>query len=209
MSNRCTCAGAHRHRATNSAPTRPLGAADALGGKVGDLHRPATLPCSLGSSAVRDDWAGAALRATSLTYGRAKLHYGLVEVARPVLSDKLLCERPVFLLSAALAAPLVRSEPCVRVFAPRVRSPVSACRRNSACALARAEWRERTHLLTTRTTFASTAGTAWPNAMLAMAPAVYSPMPGIARSSAAVRGSLPCRSLATWRAPLCRNLDLR
>ena len=56
----------------------------------------------------------------------------------------------------------------------------------------------------TRTTLPSTIGAASPNAMLAMAPAVYSPTPRSARSRSAVAGNAPPYVLTTSRAAACR-----
>jgi len=56
----------------------------------------------------------------------------------------------------------------------------------------------------TRLTFPSSTGTASLYAMLAMAPAVYRPMPGRACHSSAVSGNCPPRSEATRRAARCR-----
>lgn len=56
----------------------------------------------------------------------------------------------------------------------------------------------------TRATLPSTSGARSPNAIDAIAPAVYGPMPGTSRSVAAVRGSAPPKRSATERAPLCR-----
>jgi hypothetical protein len=54
----------------------------------------------------------------------------------------------------------------------------------------------------TRATFVSTAGATSPNAIAAIAEAVYRPIPGSLRSSAADFGNPP--SIATWRAQAIR-----
>jgi hypothetical protein len=56
----------------------------------------------------------------------------------------------------------------------------------------------------TRATLPSTRGARSPNAIDAIAPAVYGPIPGTARSSAAHDGSAPPNRASTSRAPACR-----
>ena len=56
----------------------------------------------------------------------------------------------------------------------------------------------------TRFTFPSTAGTTRPNAMLATAPAVYSPTPGNRFSAAGSSGNSPPNRSRTTRAVRCR-----
>jgi hypothetical protein len=56
----------------------------------------------------------------------------------------------------------------------------------------------------TRATFPSTSGARSPNAMLAIAPAVYGPMPGTSRSSDARRGNAPDHFAAIACAPFWR-----
>jgi hypothetical protein len=56
----------------------------------------------------------------------------------------------------------------------------------------------------TRATLPSTSGARSPNAIDAIAPAVYGPMPGTSRSSAARRGSAPPHRSQAARAPACR-----
>ena len=56
----------------------------------------------------------------------------------------------------------------------------------------------------TRATLPSTNGVRSPNAIDAIAPAVYGPIPGTARSSAAQVGSAPPNRAPTARAPACR-----
>ena len=56
----------------------------------------------------------------------------------------------------------------------------------------------------TRATLPSTSGARSPNAIDAIAPAVYGPMPGTPRSSAAEGGSAPPNRASTVRAPACR-----
>ena len=56
----------------------------------------------------------------------------------------------------------------------------------------------------TRATLPSTSGARSPNAIDAIAPAVYAPMPGTSRSAVAVDGSRPSQRRATSLAPLCR-----
>lgn len=57
---------------------------------------------------------------------------------------------------------------------------------------------------TTRATLPSTIGVRSPNAIDAMAPAVYGPMPGIPRSCSAVGGNAPPHFATSSRAPFCR-----
>lgn len=59
-------------------------------------------------------------------------------------------------------------------------------------------------LASTRATFPSTSGARSPNAIDAIAPAVYGPIPGTSRSSAARDGSAPPNLASTALAPLCR-----
>lgn len=56
----------------------------------------------------------------------------------------------------------------------------------------------------TRATLPSTSGARSPNAIDAIAPAVYGPMPGTSRSSAARDGSAPPNRWSTACAPACR-----
>jgi hypothetical protein len=56
----------------------------------------------------------------------------------------------------------------------------------------------------TRATLPSTSGARSPNAIDAIAPAVYGPIPGTRRSSAARAGSAPANRAATTCAPACR-----
>ena len=56
----------------------------------------------------------------------------------------------------------------------------------------------------TRATLPSTSGARSPNAIDAIAPAVYGPIPGTSRSSAAHDGSAPPNCASTARAPACR-----
>ncbi len=56
----------------------------------------------------------------------------------------------------------------------------------------------------TRATLPSTSGARSPNAIDAIAPAVYGPIPGTSRSSAAEPGSAPPNRASTARAPACR-----
>ena len=56
----------------------------------------------------------------------------------------------------------------------------------------------------TRATFPSTSGARSPNAIDAIAPAVYGPMPGTSRSSAARCGSAPLHFVRTACAPFHR-----
>jgi hypothetical protein len=56
----------------------------------------------------------------------------------------------------------------------------------------------------TRATLPSTSGARSPNAIDAIAPAVYGPIPGTSRSSAAHDGSAPPNRLPTACAPACR-----
>ena len=56
----------------------------------------------------------------------------------------------------------------------------------------------------TRATLPSTSGARSPNAIDAIAPAVYGPMPGTSRSSAAHDGSAPPNRAPTACAPACR-----
>jgi hypothetical protein len=56
----------------------------------------------------------------------------------------------------------------------------------------------------TRATLPSTSGARSPNAIDAIAPAVYGPMPGTSRSSAALDGNAPPNRASTACAPACR-----
>lgn len=56
----------------------------------------------------------------------------------------------------------------------------------------------------TRATLPSTSGARSPNAIDAIAPAVYGPMPGTSRSSAARVGNAPPNRASIVRAPVCR-----
>jgi len=56
----------------------------------------------------------------------------------------------------------------------------------------------------TRATLPSTSGDRSPNAIDAIAPAVYGPIPGTSRSSAARVGSAPPNRASTACAPACR-----
>jgi hypothetical protein len=99
---------------------------------------------------------------------------------------------------------------------PWFRSPGAADsgspRMSSAAAVHSARW-PRVDLMSssiantrasTRATLPSTSGARSPNAIDATAPAVYGPMPGTSRSSAAHDGSAPPNRASTARAPACR-----
>ena len=133
------------------------------------------------------------------------------------------CCRPALAAAHSAASGHARQRGCVAAqivapssISPWFRSPGAAARgsaRISSSAAAHSALVPAVDLMScsiantrasTRATLPSTSGARSPNAIDAIAPAVYGPMPGTSRSSAARDGSDPPNRASTACAPACR-----